>query len=110
MNANIRRYDMGRLIEGGLPPAAAADKAPAPKAQPAAQPQMRSLKLASTAGLRSFLLEQMQAVADGKLEPERVKSICALAQQVYMTAKLEIEFAKAMQGVAPLQIGDDDDV
>lgn len=79
-STNVRRYDMGRLVEGKQPPAPVEKQAPK-----------------TTAELRRFLLSEMLAVADGKRTTEQTKQVCSLAEQVYKTVKLEIEYVHAMK-------------
>jgi hypothetical protein len=82
MSAGTRKYDMGRLVDGEhLPPP------PAPTA----------IAIKDTAGMRGFLLKQMVLAAEGKLDTERVKNVCALAQQVYHATKLELEAARILK-------------
>jgi hypothetical protein len=49
----------------------------------------------NTRELRAFLVEQMQGVANGRVNSEKAKSICNLAQQVYNTLNVEIKVAVA---------------
>ena len=51
------------------------------------------MRINDTSALRSFLLDQMTAVAEGKLDVGQAKSISNFAQQVYNTVKLEMQFA-----------------
>ena len=51
--------------------------------------------LTNTRELRSFLVEQMQGVANGRVNSEKAKSICNLAQQVYNTLNVEVKIAIA---------------
>lgn len=85
---------------------------PAVAAPPSeALPRAATLRLDATSDLRRFLLDQMTAVAEGKRSPEQIKSICALAEQVYKTAKLELDYASAiakLDKVAPLRLVNDD--
>lgn len=50
-------------------------------------------KIDNTAQLRSFLLGQMQAVADGKVDGSKAKAICNLSQQIYNTLAIEVRVA-----------------
>lgn len=80
MTPGNRKYDMGRLVEGEhLPP-----------------PPTKSTAITDTAGMRGFLLRQMVLAAEGQLDTERVKNVCALAQQVYHATKLELEAARIL--------------
>lgn len=83
---NVRRYDMGRLVDGKAPPA------PVDKVAPK-----------TTAGLRRFLLNEMLAVADGKRTVDQTKQVCSLAEQVYKTVKLEIEYVRAMSDLKDIE-------
>ena len=49
----------------------------------------------NTRELRTFLVEQMQGVANGRVNSEKAKSICNLAQQVYNTLNVEVKMAIA---------------
>jgi hypothetical protein len=52
--------------------------------------------------LRSFLVEQMQCVADGSTSGEKAKAICNIAQQIYNTLNIEVKTALAktkMEGI-----------
>ena len=51
--------------------------------------------LTNTRELRSFLVEQMQGVANGRVKSEKAKAICNLAQQVYNTLNVEVKIAIA---------------
>lgn len=53
--------------------------------------------LTNTRELRTFLVEQMQGVANGRVNSEKAKSICNLAQQVYNTLNVEVKMALAKQ-------------
>lgn len=79
MSPGIRKYDMGKLVEG--------EHLPAPK----------TATITDTAGMRGFLLKQNVLAAEGKLDTERVRNICALAQQVYHATKLELEAARIIK-------------
>ena len=48
----------------------------------------------NTSELRSFLLDQMALVADGKQEPNHAKSICNYAQQLYNVSNLELKYSE----------------
>jgi hypothetical protein len=52
-------------------------------------------KMRSSSDLRSFLVRQMEGVADGKVEVVQAKSVGYLAQQIYNTINLEIRIATA---------------
>ena len=56
-----------------------------------------SAPLTNTRELRTFLVEQMQGVATGRVNSEKAKSICNLAQQVYNTLNIEVKLAVAKQ-------------
>ena len=47
----------------------------------------------NTRELRSFLVEQMQGVASGKVNSEKAKSISNLSQQIYNTINIEVKMA-----------------
>ena len=49
--------------------------------------------LTNTRELRQFLVEQMQGVANGKVNSEKAKSISNLSQQIYNTLNIEIKLA-----------------
>jgi hypothetical protein len=51
--------------------------------------------MTNTRELRSFLVEQMQGVASGKVNSEKAKSIANLSQQIYNTLNLEVKMATA---------------
>lgn len=46
-----------------------------------------------TKDLRAFLVEQMEAVAAGKLDDVKARGISNLAQQIYNTLNVEIRMA-----------------
>jgi hypothetical protein len=48
----------------------------------------------NTSDLRSFLLDQMVLVADGKQEANHAKSICNYAQQLYNVSNLELKYSE----------------
>jgi hypothetical protein len=49
---------------------------------------------ASTGEMRAYLLKQMIAVAEGKIDHQTAASICKLAQQSYNISKLELRAAE----------------
>lgn len=49
-----------------------------------------------TRELRMFLVEQMQGVANGKVNIDKAKALSNLAQQVYNTLNVEVRMATAM--------------
>jgi len=51
--------------------------------------------LTNTRELRQFLVEQMQGVANGKVNSEKAKSISNLSQQIYNTLNIEVKLAIA---------------
>ena len=55
------------------------------------------MKLATTADIRQFLIEQMVKTAEGKIEVGQAKAMCNFAQQIYNTVKLEMQYAAMRQ-------------
>lgn len=55
----------------------------------------KSAPMTNTRELRSFLVEQMQGVASGRVNSEKAKSIANLSQQIYNTLNLEVKMAAA---------------
>lgn len=55
----------------------------------------------NTKDLRAFLVSQMSAIADGKLDLNHAKSIANIAQQIYNTLNIEVKMA-----VAKSKLGD----
>jgi hypothetical protein len=53
--------------------------------------------ITDTAGMRAFLLRQMQRAASGAINTEQVKNVCSLAQQVYHATKLELDAARILK-------------
>jgi len=51
--------------------------------------------ITSTRDLRTFLVEQMQGVAEGRVNYDKAKSVCNLAQQIYNTLNVEVKLAVA---------------
>lgn len=51
--------------------------------------------LTNTRELRQFLVEQMQGVANGRVNSEKAKSISNLSQQIYNTLNIEVKLAIA---------------
>lgn len=49
--------------------------------------------LTNTRELRQFLVEQMQGVANGRVNSEKAKSIANLSQQIYNTLNIEVKLA-----------------
>lgn len=49
----------------------------------------------NTRDLRSFLVEQMQGVAEGRVNTEKAKGVCNLSQQIYNSLNLEVKMAIA---------------
>jgi hypothetical protein len=66
----------------------------------------------NTRELRTFLLGQMQGVADGEVSTDTAKGVCNISQQVYNTMNIELKVAtaKARYGdelaVSPLGFND----
>lgn len=58
-------------------------------------PRKKSPTIRSSSTLRAFLLDQMNGVADGSIEPQAAKSVTNLAQQVYNTINIEVKVASA---------------
>lgn len=75
----------------------ALDNAPARlNGKPARQTgQSKIWAINNTKDLRSFLIEQMKAVAKGEIDTQATKGICNLAQQVYNTLNIELKAAAA---------------
>ena len=46
-----------------------------------------------TKQMRQFLISKMVAVSEGKIEIGQAKAVSNLAQQIYNTVKLEMQFA-----------------
>lgn len=69
-----------------------------------AQTKIRT-PIQNTRDLRSFLVEQMQGVAEGKVNTEKAKGICNISQQIYNSLNLEVKMA-----VARSKLKDGDDV
>ena len=66
------------------------------------------MEISNSSELRKFLLQQMVDVAHGKMEVGNAKAVCNLAQQVYNTVKLEMNFASlktkdGMQKIEPVE-------
>jgi hypothetical protein len=55
------------------------------------------VKIATTADIRNFLIENMVKTAEGKIEVGQAKAMCNFAQQIYNTIKLEMQFATLRQ-------------
>ena len=49
----------------------------------------------NTQEMRTFLVNQMMDVAEGKVTAEKAKSICNISQQIYNTLNVEIKMAIA---------------
>lgn len=58
---------------------------------------MNGHNLNDTDDVRNFLLNQMVRVANGKMEIGHAKAVCNLAQQVYNTIKLEMQYSKLQE-------------
>ena len=59
----------------------------------------------STVGLRETLFSELDALRDGKSNPQRASAAAKLAVQIINSAKMEIEFQKHVQsngGSAPV--------
>jgi hypothetical protein len=76
-------------------PAPVPTPVPVPAPPPAPAAAMRPIT--DTAGMRGFLIQQMQLAATGAIDTERVKNVCALAQQVYHATKLELDAARILK-------------
>lgn len=59
-----------------------------------AQTRVR-VPIGNTRDLRNFLVEQMQGVAEGRVNAERAKGVCNISQQIYNTLNLEVKMAVA---------------
>ena len=55
----------------------------------------RAAAPSNTREMRSFLVERMMDVAEGRVNAEKAKSICNISQQVYNTLNVEIKMAVA---------------
>lgn len=60
--------------------------------------------IANTRDLRAFLVEQMQNVVSGDLDPAIVKSVATLSQQIYNTINIELRVATAKSGMGGTEI------
>ena len=85
-DSNVRRYVDGQLVTGQpeKPALSVVDK-------------RLSMQLESTADMRGFLMESMRMVAKGDLDTKQVGAICQLSEQIYKTAKLELDFAEVLK-------------
>jgi hypothetical protein len=63
---------------------------------------MKDIK--STRDMRSFLLEQMQGVAEGVVDLGTAKGVANLSQQVYNTINIELKVAQAKEKIKGLTI------
>jgi hypothetical protein len=54
--------------------------------------------------MRSFLLEQMQGVAEGTVDLGTAKGVANLSQQVYNTINIELKVAQAKEKIKGLTI------
>lgn len=54
-----------------------------------------SKPITNTRDLRRFLVEQMEGVANGRVDTERAKGICNISQQIYNSLNLEVKMAIA---------------
>lgn len=59
----------------------------------------------NTRDLRRFLVEQMEGVANGRVNTEKAKGICNISQQIYNSLNLEVKMA-----IARSKLKDGDDV
>ena len=64
------------------------------------------MTMKSTKDMRTFLLDQMSAVAGGEVEVNTTKAVCNLAQQVYNTMNIEIKHAQAQAKLGESKIGE----
>jgi hypothetical protein len=55
------------------------------------------MKIATTADIRNFPIENMVKTAEGKIEVGQAKAMCNFAQQIYNTVKLELQYASMLQ-------------
>jgi len=55
------------------------------------------MKIATTADIRNFLIENMVKTAEGKIEVGQAKAMCNFAQQIYNTIKIEMHYASLKQ-------------
>jgi hypothetical protein len=62
----------------------------------------RSNRFSSTKDLRLFLMDQMNGVAAGTVDPAQAKGITNIAQQIYNSLLIEVKMAKARS-----ELGDD---
>lgn len=54
-----------------------------------------SKPIQNTRDLRKFLVEQMEGVANGRVNTEKAKGICNISQQIYNSLNLEVKMAIA---------------
>lgn len=61
--------------------------------QPPSQPKIRR----TSAGLRDALIDEWDAIRDGKSNPQKAQAIAKLACQIINSVKMEIEFFSHVQ-------------
>lgn len=117
---NTRKYVDGRLVSGGVPPHLDVSSEPYDGEEPvkatlpvkSEQRPVVPIKITDTAGLRGFLITQMQLAAQGKIDTETVKNVCALTQQIYQATKLELEAARLLadgtKSIRTIELTEDD--
>jgi hypothetical protein len=60
--------------------------------------------LKNTKELRAFLVDQMEKVATGQIDTDKVKGVCNIAQQIYNTMNIEIKVAVASSKLGDTEI------
>lgn len=68
-------------------------------------PKSQERTMKNTKDLRTFLLQQMNGVANGEVNMETAKGVSNLAQQIYNTLNIEIKMAVAKDKMAGGEIG-----
>lgn len=61
-------------------------------------------RIRDTADLRNFLLEQMVAVATGRLDLMTARHITNFAQQIYNTLNVEVKASRLPKPILPISL------
>lgn len=69
-----------------------------------ARSQVSTQPIGNTAQMRTFLIAQMEGVAQGTIEPAAAKAVTNIAQQIHNTKLLELKAAKLEAEIGPDRI------
>ena len=67
--------------------------------------KMKRQTMNDTKELRSFLIEQMEGIANGEIDESRARGVANVAQQIYNTLNIELKMATTSAKIGDQKIG-----